>query len=114
MKKTDLSDVLLYEATSEMEQGLIDADLGGGIVKKRIALPGRGKRGSIRTLLATNKNDLWIFIHGFEKSEKSNVSKAELLALQCLANDLLKLSSQELAIALKNNVLQEINHDQET
>jgi hypothetical protein len=83
-------------------------------VKKRIALPGRGKRGSVRILLATNKNDLWIFIHGFEKSEKSNVSKAELLALQCLANDLLKLSSQELAIAVKNNVLQEIYHDQET
>jgi hypothetical protein len=40
-----------------MANGLIDADLGGGIVKKRIALPGQGKRGSTRTLLATNRND---------------------------------------------------------
>jgi hypothetical protein len=50
-----LSDYALYYAVSEMEQGLIDADLGGGIAKKRVRLPGRGKSGSARTLVATNK-----------------------------------------------------------
>jgi len=58
MRKTDLSDELLYAAVGEMERGLIDADLGGGgVVKKRIAYQGRDKRGSSRILIATNKND---------------------------------------------------------
>jgi hypothetical protein len=52
--KTDLSVEALCRSVDEMERGLIDANLGGGIIKKRVALPGRGKRGSARTLVATN------------------------------------------------------------
>jgi hypothetical protein len=44
-----------------MERGLIDANLGGGIIKKRVALPGRGKRGGARTLVATNSANRWFF-----------------------------------------------------
>ena len=54
MRKTELTDSALCAAVSEMAAGLIDADLGGGAVKKRVALPGRGKSGSARTLVATN------------------------------------------------------------
>ena len=111
LRKTDISDALLYAAVCEMKNGLIDADLGGGLVKKRIALVGRGKRRSLRTLLATNKNDLWFFVFGFEKNERTNVNTTELKALHMLAADLLKLSSQELNIALENNTLQEMHHD---
>jgi len=57
MRKTELSDQALCDAVSEMERGLIDADLGGGVVKKRVPLPGRGKRGGTRTLVATNKSN---------------------------------------------------------
>lgn len=67
MRKTELSDELLYRAICEMEQGLIDADLGGGLFKKRIALPKKGKSGSTRTLLATNKDDRWFFVFGYER-----------------------------------------------
>ena len=56
-RKTGLADSLLDKAVLEIGRGLLEADLGGGILKKRIALPGGGKRGSIRTLLATNRND---------------------------------------------------------
>jgi hypothetical protein len=52
MRKTDLTDVALCAAVVEMAAGLVDADLGGGIVKKRVALPSRGKSGSVRTLIA--------------------------------------------------------------
>jgi hypothetical protein len=52
-QKSGLNDSLLKAAVSEIQRGLLEADLGGGIVKKRIALPGRGKRGSTRTLTAT-------------------------------------------------------------
>jgi hypothetical protein len=67
MRKTELSDELLFAAVTEMAQGLIDADLGGGIVKKRVGLSGRGKRGGARTLVATNKANRWFFVYGFEK-----------------------------------------------
>ena len=54
-RKTGLSDALLCQTVDEMRKGLIDANLGGGVVKKRIALPGKGKSGGARTLVATNK-----------------------------------------------------------
>lgn len=77
-RKADLPDQALYRAVVEIRQGLVDADLGGGIIKKRIALPGHGKRGSTRTLLATNRNDRWVFVFGFEKNERANISDNEL------------------------------------
>lgn len=55
MRKTELTDSALCAAVLEMAQGLVDADLGGGVVKKRVGLAGRGKRGGVRTLVATNK-----------------------------------------------------------
>src|SRR5436305_14365132 len=96
MRKTELTEDALCRAVSEMERGLIDAELGGGVVKKRIPLPGRGKSGSTRTLLATNKSSLWFFVFGFEKNERANVSLRELVALKAIAADLLSLSSAEL------------------
>ena len=74
MQKSGLSDDALLNAVAEMERGLIDADLGGGIFKKRIALPNRGKSGSVRTLIATNKNDRWFFVLGFEKNQRDNIN----------------------------------------
>jgi hypothetical protein len=82
MQKMGLSDELLLNAVDEMERGLIDADLGGGVVKKRIALPHRGKSGSTRTLIATNKNDRWFFILGFEKNQRDNINQTELKSLK--------------------------------
>ena len=63
--KTDLSVEALCRSVEEMERGLIDANLGGGIIKKRVALPGHGKRGSARTLVATNRANRWFFVFGF-------------------------------------------------
>ena len=113
MRKTDLLDEMLVNAVVEMANGLIDADLGGGVLKKRVALPGRGKRGSVRTLVATRKADRWIFVFGFEKNQQSNVSSAELAALQALAADLLSLTNEELVVSVKQGALQEIGHEHE-
>ena len=76
-----------------MEQGLVDANLGGGIMKKRVALRGRGKRGSARTLVATNNLNQLFFLFGFEKNERDNISPKELAALKAVAADLLRLWS---------------------
>jgi len=86
----------------------VDADLGGGVFKKRVALPGRGKRGSVRTLLATNRNDRWFFLYGYGKNDRSNISNIELVALQLLADDLLSLKKQQVLTATEDGALVEV------
>jgi hypothetical protein len=110
MRKTELTDQVLCLAVSQMEKGLFDADLGGGVVKKRVPLPGRGKSGGARTLLATNKGSRWFFVFGFEKNERVNISPRELAALKVIAADLLKLSSTELDDHVDSEALEEICH----
>jgi len=109
-----LNDQALAEAVLEMSKGLIDADLGKGLVKKRIALPGRGKSGGARTLLATNKKDRWIFLFGFQKNEKGNITAEELYALQSLALDFLDLSEKQMDSALNTGELIEVFYDNQT
>ncbi len=111
MRKTSLSDEMLCAAVFEMASGLIDADLGGGVFKKRVAVPGRGKSGGTRTLVATNRGDRWFFVFGFEKNDRTNISKKELEALQDLAAVLLGLSSKRLNALVENGALQEICDD---
>jgi len=111
MRKTELTDQTLCAAVVEMEAGLVDADLGGGVVKKRVALPGRGKRGSTRTLLATNQRDRWFFLFGFEKNDRATVSEREVEALQALAHDLLRLDARQLNAHVANHALDEICDD---
>jgi hypothetical protein len=111
MQKIDLSDDLLVIAVHEMERGLIDADLGGGVFKKRIALPNRGKSGSVRTLIATNKNDRWFFVLGFEKNQRDNISPSELRKLKDVAFDLLQMSNEQLNDFLSHQQIEEIHHE---
>ena len=111
MSKTDLSVKALCKAVEEMEQGLIDANLGGGIIKKRVALPGRGKRGSTRTLVATNNANRWFFLFGFEKNERDNIGAKELSALKSLAADLLQMGATQLDAAVAVRTLQEICYE---
>lgn len=106
-----MSDEVLCRAVTEICDGLMDADLGGGIIKKRIALPGQGKRGGSRTLLATNRNDRWIYIFGFEKNDRSNISVKELEALKLLAKDLLDLTEPQLVAAVKDGTLMEVRNE---
>lgn len=112
MRKTSLTDEALCAAVAEMSDGLIDADLGGGVVKKRVALPGKGKSGGARTLIATNRGDRWFFVFGFEKSERSNISAKELAALKLLATDLLERSNDELHALVTRQALREICHEE--
>ena len=111
MRKTALTDEALCAAVREMIQGLIDGDLGGGGVKKRVGLAGRGKRGGARTLVATNGGNRWFFVFGFEKNERANISAEEKEALQGIAQDLLSRTGTDLDVAAKDGSLQEICHD---
>ena len=110
-RKAGLNDLLLETAVFEIQSGLLEADLGSGIVKKRIALPGRGKRGSTRTLLATNLDDRWFFIFGFEKNERENISENELTILKKLAKDLLGMTAAQITVAIGEGFLVEVGHE---
>jgi len=111
MRKTALSDDALCAAVTEMAQGLVDADLGGGIVKKRVGLAGRGKRAGARTLLATNKGNRWFFVYGFEKNDRTNISDDELEALKDVAEQLLARTGKQLNDATNDGSLTEICND---
>jgi hypothetical protein len=110
-RKTGLNDSLLKTAVLEIRSGLLEADLGGGIVKKRIALTGRGKRGSTRTLLATNRDNKWFFVFGFEKNELENISEKELATLKMLAKDLLGMTATQIKVAVGEGILVEVENE---
>lgn len=111
MRKAGLSNDAICGAVSEMSQGLIDADLGGNVVKKRIGLPGQGKRGGARTIVATKMADRWFFLYGFGKNERANIDKDELKVLQEVAKELLELNDRQLAVALSAGEIMEVCND---
>ena len=91
-KKHGLSDEDLKKATLEIENGLIDANLGGNVYKKRISRQGQGKRRAYRTLLLMKRGDKVIFAHGFAKGEQDNISKTELEGFKIMAEAFLNLT----------------------
>jgi hypothetical protein len=107
-KRSRLSDETLNEAFNEIRDGLFDADLGGGVIKKRVGLPGRGKRGGARTILITNFRDRWFFVVGFAKNEKDDIADDELMTLRSYAEDLLARQSDELDRLKETGALEEI------
>ena len=106
--RAGLDDDALATAVQDMQGGLIDAHLGGEVVKKRLALPGRGKRGGVRTLIAFRQDEKAFFIFGFAKNVRANVSNDELKALKLLAQELLSYSATSLNKAVQAGELIEI------
>lgn len=113
MRRNKVVDDDLFAATEEMVAGLIDADLGGHIVKKRVALQGRGKSSGARTIVTTKFGRKWIYLFGFEKNERSNIDSSELKALQELAKIYLDLTDAETKSAIDEGKLVELNGDEQ-
>ncbi len=108
-----LPDTALCKAVKEMEGGLIDADLGGHLYKKRVARPGGGKSGGYRTLLSARIGSRYVFLHGFPKSAKANITQDEKKALQFAGKVFLELSVEVLSKALQAGVLLEVHCEQD-
>ncbi len=108
-RKEGLKDAVLRAAMVEILAGLLDANLGGGLVKKRVARPGRGKSGGHRTLLATNLRDKWVFLYGFSKNERDNVDDAELHALKRIAQAYLGIDEESISRLLDAGELIEVD-----
>jgi hypothetical protein len=94
--KAKLIDKVLCEAAKEIEAGLVDAELGGGVIKKRIAISGRGKRGGARLIVGVRKLDRVFFLYAYEKNQRSTISDKERKAFQLAAKELLSFSESKI------------------
>ncbi|MGB3288125.1 MAG: type II toxin-antitoxin system RelE/ParE family toxin [Burkholderiaceae bacterium] len=108
-----LPDSVLCNAVREMERGLVDAGLGGFLYKKRVARPGSGKSGGYRTLLSARIGRCYVFLHGFPKNNKANITPDEKKALQFAGKVFLELSAEALSKALRLGVLFEVYCEQD-
>jgi hypothetical protein len=113
-EKAGISDAALCRSVREAEGGLVAADLGGGVIKQRIARPGQGKSGGFRTLIVFRAGKRAFFVHGFAKNERDNIGKDELVALKKLAAELLAYDDRMLARVLASGVLVEMKCDEKT
>lgn len=112
-RKSGLPDRTLLTAVAEISAGLVDAELGGNVYKKRVPMPGRGKSGGARVLIATQLGERWFFLYGFAKNERDTVDDRELAALQMTAEALLAMDAQSLERALQARELMEICDEEE-
>lgn len=103
--KVGISDKALHEAALDVNKGIFDANLGGNVYKKRVALGGKGKRGGGRTLLALKKNERLFYIYAFKKGDRANISVREERALKELSEVLLNLSDKQIEKLLKEKKL---------
>lgn len=108
LKKQRINTEILIDAVKEIQDGLVDADLGNDLYKKRIPISGKGKRSGARTLVAYRKNDKLFFLHGFSKNEKDNISNKEKLALFEYVDLYMGLSSNQLSKAIECEELTEV------
>jgi hypothetical protein len=98
----------LLEAIARAERGLIDADLGGGIIKQRLARRGQGRSGGYRMLIAYRAGERAVFLFGFAKHERENIGPDELLTLREIGASWLTANALRTAHAIAEGVLQEL------
>lgn len=105
-----IEDGALQEAIERAERGLIDADLGGGLIKQRVARPGQGRSGGFRMIVAYRTEDKAFFLYGFAKNERENIEDSELQTLRDIGGELLAQSNKALSEAVNSGTLQEIGN----
>ena len=111
-RREGISDDNLIKAVDEAEKGLIDADLGGGLIKQRVARPGGGKSGGYRALLAFRSERMSVFLHGFAKSDLANIDDDELKTARMIAQSWLMADSDDLDAAMAKGKLLEVKRNE--
>jgi hypothetical protein len=110
-RRERISDGALCEAVSRVEKGLVDADLGGGVIKQRIARQGQGRSGGYRVLLAFRDKERTIFVYGFAKSDRDNIDDQELAVVREVSASWLAADAKMLGLALAQGLLIEVQND---
>ena len=110
-RRERIADTLLLEAVARAERGLVDADLGGGVIKQRVARPGQGRSGGYRTIILLKAGTRAVFAYGFAKNDRGNIRDDELEALRALAAELLSYDEAALREAVEAKALMEVRGD---
>lgn len=108
-RKERVPGAALAEAVERIGEGSIDADLGGGLFKQRVARPGQGRSGGWRTIIVYRSGERAIFVHGFAKSAKSNLSPKELAELKRLAGVILAMKTKDVRVMIESGDWIEVN-----
>ena len=106
-----LEDHSLCDTIERAERGLVDADLGGGIIKQRVARKGQGRSGGYRLLIAYSSGKRAVFLYGFAKSERDNIEADELETLKEIGAAWLEAKKERLEYAIKEGILREVSYD---
>ena len=112
-RRERIGDQRLSGAIERAERGIIDANLGGGVIKQRVPRVGQGRSGGYRMLIAYRPGDRALFLYGFAKKERDNIKDDELATLKEIAAAWLEADAERLRHALKDGVLQEVTYDDE-
>jgi hypothetical protein len=107
-RRERIADHSLNEAIGRAGRGMIDADLGGGIIKQRVARSGQGRSGGYRMLVAYRAGTRAVFLYAFAKNERENIASDELLTLREIGATWLAADAQRIAQALEAGILQEV------
>ncbi len=107
-----IADKSLSEAIARAARGLIDADLGGGVIKQRVARSGRGRSGGYRMIVAYRIKDRAVFLYGFAKNERENIDPDDLEELRQVAHAWLGATSEEIATAIADGAIEELRYDE--
>jgi hypothetical protein len=112
-RRERIADTSLREAIERAERGLIDADLGGGLIKQRLARPGQGRSGGFRVIVAYRAKGRAVFLYGFAKNERDNIDPDELQVFRTIGANWLAANAATITQAIEDGDLQEIAHDDE-
>jgi hypothetical protein len=113
-RRERIADLRLCEAAERAARGLVDADLGGGLITQRIARQGQGRSSGYRTLFAHQVNKRAVFVYGFAKNERDNIDVGELEYWRGVARALLAMTEAQLKILIEQRELMEVNCNDET
>ena len=113
-RKKGIVDTDLCAAISNVEKGLIEADLGSGVVKQRIARAQEGKSGGYRSIILFRSGDKAFFVYGFAKSKRGNINQDELAGFKALADEMLGYDDATLARSLKSGAIIEVKCGEKT
>lgn len=111
VRQEHISDHGLRDAIERAERGLIDADLGGGVIKQRVALTGQGRSGGYRMLIAYRSGNRAVFMYGIAKNERGNISEDELATLREVGAAWLAAQPEQLNDAITAGILEEMHDD---
>lgn len=107
-KRERIAEKEICEAARRAAKGLIDADLGGGVIKQRLARKGQGKSGGFRSIILFQRNEKMFFVYGFAKSDRDNIRKDELMAFRKLADAMFILDNKALVAVMRNGTIMEV------